>query len=947
MQRPILIWLSLFFVSVPLFANDIGSADDALAQGDYVRAVKIFEALSGAGNSTAMVRLASLYQRGEGVDRDIDKAARFYRSAAELGDAEAQFNLGNMYLLGEGLPRDEDWALTFYRRAAAQGHVLAEQNMLELYRANGIDSAVLEPRPSGEDAEVIEAAQIEITIAAPAAGELPPVSQAEDSIAELDMPDPVPAEAPMITLEAVEVPIEKPFDSPSVDEVEALRLAQEHGIEIEHGERAGPTPPAAIEAASPTVTIVEESSLQQEYSERLEGAKRALALENFKHGIGRLTRLAEDGYGEAALLLADMAERGEGMPADEGLAMMWRQRAAALGSAEAQYQLAERYLRGDGLDPDDAMAITYYRDAARGGHPLAQEKLRLIYADAGLPMPDFTRPREPVAIYSAAPPARKSTVNPSSRRDSDGVVDERDEPVKSDAAAPESASPPDGVGRVPVVSAEVTAEDSRPEAHTVELFQPVKRLSKPDLVIESSSPAAPDEPALRVVSPGVIVTHPPAHAPLVSDSLVVLEPPKPENHEVVPGSILTIAHGPVGEQTPAPSEIADSIEVETIVQVDGTAPNGPLTSDVDPLTEINVAESIEVETIVQADDRTPSGSLTPDVDPLTQTDVAVSVPTLGEPVAGAQTVEVATSSSVPVAPGGSNARGPKGMFGRIKGFFSRDTDRVASADPALDGASTLVHIGPVPSGNSRSADTAPEMDDKGNFDPDTAVSLTTIDDGKRALAEGRLANAAELFARLAEQGNADAQAHLGYMYYKGEGVESNLATALDWYRRAAVQGNRDAQYNLAVAYAFGEGVAQDDAEAVTWYRRAAEQGSAIAQYSLGVSYALGEGVARDDSEAIKWYRAAAEQGYAAAQYNLGYSYRSGHGIESDDGEAIKWFEAAARNGHASAQYSLGYMYRSGRGVSRDLDEAIKWYRLAAAQGHPDARADLVSLNPGG
>jgi TPR repeat protein len=918
-------WLSLLCVSVPLFANEIESADAALAQGDYVRAVQIFEALSNTGNTDAMVQLASLYQRGEGVDRDSDKAVALYRAAAELGDAEAQFNLGNMYLLGEGLPRDEDWALTFYRLAAAQGHVPAEQNMLELYRANGIDSPPPYPQVTSGEAEVIESTDTVMAVAPPLATDLPPGPQGGASTAGPATPGNALDEAPMITLEAVEVPIETPFDAPSADEVEALRLAQEHGIEIELAEETVPMPAAAIEPVSTTVIMVESSSLQRQWPERLEGAKRALALENFEHGVSRLTRLAEDGYGEAALLLADMAERGEGMPADAGLAMMWRQRAADLGSAEAQYQLAERYLRGDGLDPDDAMAITYYRDAARGGHPMAQEKLRLIYADAGLPMPEFKRPREPIAIYSTAPSVRDPTPDQSTARESDAFVEEPDRSVIGDEKV--SASPK--------------------EVRVIELFQPAKRLSKPDPVIESSSSPVADAARIRVVNPTVIVTHPPAHEPLVSESLIVLEPAKPEDHEVVPGSVLNVARTPAAEPTADSSGDVGAVKSAVMIDTTGVSSDG---FAVDTLTAMDVEGSAAAERVAQAHDMAPSGSVA-------VVDVSEPVPTADERIAmvGAQTVDTTISLSAPVASGpeiptsgadaaaSSSAASTKGVFGRIKGFFSRDPGPVATAASEIGGSSTLVHIGPVSSANSNAAGAAPEA----GTERATVVSTGTIDDGKRALAEGRFSDAVEIFAQLAERGDASAQAHLGYLYYKGEGVDPDLDKAIDWYRRAAVQGNRDAQYNLAVAYAFGEGVTQDDVEAVTWYRRAAEQGSAIAQYSLGVSYALGEGVMRDDIAAIKWYRAAAEQGYAAAQYNLGYSYRTGHGIEADDIEALQWFGAAARNGHASAQYSLGYMYRSGRGVPRNLDEAVKWYRLAAAQGHPDARADLVSLNPGG
>ena len=103
----IVLVLSLLPVSLSLPAVTVSNADSALMSGDYAGAVSILETLVADGDATAMVRLANLYHRGEGVERDIDKAVSLYLGAAELGHPEAQFNLGNMYLLGEGLPQDD------------------------------------------------------------------------------------------------------------------------------------------------------------------------------------------------------------------------------------------------------------------------------------------------------------------------------------------------------------------------------------------------------------------------------------------------------------------------------------------------------------------------------------------------------------------------------------------------------------------------------------------------------------------------------------------------------------------------------------------------------------------------------------------------------------------------------------------------------------------------
>ena len=56
--------------------------------------------------------------------------------------------------------------------------------------------------------------------------------------------------------------------------------------------------------------------------------------------------------------------------------------------------------------------------------------------------------------------------------------------------------------------------------------------------------------------------------------------------------------------------------------------------------------------------------------------------------------------------------------------------------------------------------------------------------------------------------------------------------ALRWFRRAAEEGHADAQYNLGYMYLNDRGVRRNLVEAVRWYRLAAEQGHADAQKAL-------------------------------------------------------------------------------------------------------------------
>ena len=87
-------------------------------------------------------------------------------------------------------------------------------------------------------------------------------------------------------------------------------------------------------------------------------------------------------------------------------------------------------------------------------------------------------------------------------------------------------------------------------------------------------------------------------------------------------------------------------------------------------------------------------------------------------------------------------------------------------------------------------------------------------------------------------------------------------------RKAAEQGDADAQYNLGFMYATGDGVIKDAAEAVKWYRKAAEQGYADAQYNLGLMYANGDGVIKDLVEAHAWFNVAGANGDEKAKDNL-------------------------------------------------------------------------------
>ena len=101
-------------------------------------------------------------------------------------------------------------------------------------------------------------------------------------------------------------------------------------------------------------------------------------------------------------------------------------------------------------------------------------------------------------------------------------------------------------------------------------------------------------------------------------------------------------------------------------------------------------------------------------------------------------------------------------------------------------------------------------------------------------------------------GDLDAQARLGIMYYLGVGVPMDWNEAQAWFRKAAARGRPDAQLKLGVMCFMGQGTPRDLTESLMWFRKASEQGETAAQACLGAMYAEGLGVSQDLVEAYAW-----------------------------------------------------------------------------------------------
>jgi TPR repeat protein len=207
----------------------------------------------------------------------------------------------------------------------------------------------------------------------------------------------------------------------------------------------------------------------------------------------------------------------------------------------------------------------------------------------------------------------------------------------------------------------------------------------------------------------------------------------------------------------------------------------------------------------------------------------------------------------------------------------------------------------------------------------------------------------------AEQGDMQAQYHIGTNYWFGKDVAIDHAEAARWFRKAADQGHAISQYFLGVMYESGRGVPLDQVESVRWFRKAADQGEAGAQFKLGVKYSMGSGVPQDKKEAVRWLRLAADQDDTDAQLFLAWVYPDSQPTAADLAiQRLSRIREAAERGTASAQASLGELYRDGSGVPQDYVLAHLWFNLAASQStgedherYSAARDDVASkMTPG-
>ena len=127
--------------------------------------------------------------------------------------------------------------------------------------------------------------------------------------------------------------------------------------------------------------------------------------------------------------------------------------------------------------------------------------------------------------------------------------------------------------------------------------------------------------------------------------------------------------------------------------------------------------------------------------------------------------------------------------------------------------------------------------------------------------------AIELLEQAAAQGHESAELTIGRLHLAHANDPARVALAAKLFQRLAEDGSADAQVALGLIYTFGQGVEQDYEEGRFWLTLASNQGSGTAQLNLGNLYVEGVGVERDRMRAYAWYAISADNGDPAGKLN--------------------------------------------------------------------------------
>ena len=218
------------------------------------------------------------------------------------------------------------------------------------------------------------------------------------------------------------------------------------------------------------------------------------------------------------------------------------------------------------------------------------------------------------------------------------------------------------------------------------------------------------------------------------------------------------------------------------------------------------------------------------------------------------------------------------------------------------------------------------------FVPDAILALgLKLENGEGI--RRNLSSAALMYQLAADQGNADAQWRLAWMYDQGRGVEVNSAKATRLMVKPALLGYPQALFRVAQGMYSGVGANPDGEAALQLFKTDLAHGNNRGLLAVGYVYAQSP---RTAQYLDLFYQPAAVAGEKDAFTNLGYVNHLQLVPNSSLGNARKFYDLAIKEGSEQAQYNSATLLVE----EEKLSDAAKSFRKLANQGNPFAQFNI-------
>ena len=214
--------------------------------------------------------------------------------------------------------------------------------------------------------------------------------------------------------------------------------------------------------------------------------------------------------------------------------------------------------------------------------------------------------------------------------------------------------------------------------------------------------------------------------------------------------------------------------------------------------------------------------------------------------------------------------------------------------------------------------------------------------------ENKFDEAAELYQKAANEGDAYAMWRLSNAYSNGDGVEWDKAKALNLLKQAALGGCEEAKCDLSFAYMFGWYEIEQDAEKgktmLDDLVKTTENSTVLSEYASLLF--LGKAPYEEDKEKVMRILNKIEDKNNPFYLELmGVIYANGTDeIEIDVEKATEYFSKAFENGRRSCAYKMQIIYAYGYGeVKRDKAKRIDWLIRGIESNVSDCMCDMALL----